>query len=203
MRQYTTRQNHCGFAGGLPVGIFDSAAMTAPISISSSYMIHRYCQRLIAYEKKNIHMLDRQGIYQRFNACYGTETPYELAKKLKLNHAIVYQWQKGERPIPWPKLKTLVNEQELSWDWLIEGREPKHCPRRKGKKSETFECQGINQRFLSLFPNMSQAEIGKELGINPGTVFKWRKDISQVPWERLKDAVDIKGAAWEWLIEGR
>ena len=61
----------------------------------------------------------------------------------------------------------------------------------------------INQRFLSLFPNMSQAQTGKEIGVNPGTVFKWRKDISQVPWERLKHAVDTKGVIWEWLIEGR
>ena len=148
-------------------------------------------------------MFDRQGIYRRFNESYETETPYELAMKLGINHAIVYQWQKGERPIPWPRLKTLVTEQRLSWDWLIKGVGPKYCHCQKNKRSESFEHHAINERFLSLFPKMSHAEIGKEIGVNPGTISKWRRGISQIPWERLKDAVDKKGVTWHWLLEGR
>jgi hypothetical protein len=51
---------------------------------------------------------------------------------------------------------------------------------------------------------MSHAEIGRELGgLNPGTIGKWRQDKAQVPWERMKYAVENKGTTWEWLIEGR
>lgn len=149
-------------------------------------------------------MIDRLGVYQRFDECHGTKTPYELAMKLGRNHADVYHWKEGKRPIPWDKLKNLVDEQNLSWDWLVDGKEPKHRKRRKNEALQPLDRHAINQRFLALFPEMSQAKIGEELGgINPGTVYKWRHDIAQVPWERLKYAVDNKGVTWEWLIEGR
>ena len=154
-----------------------------------------------AFAEYNYRMFDKHGIYQRVSECHATKTPYELAMKLGIDHSIAYQWYEGRRPIPWPRLKLLVDEQGLSWDWLIEGREPKHS--RGDGKNKPLSRHAINQRFLSLFPKMSQAQIGKELGVNPGTIFKWRHDISQVPWERLKYAVDNKGVTWEWLLEER
>jgi hypothetical protein len=42
-----------------------------------------------------------------------------------------------------------------------------------------------------------------EIGVNPGTIFKWRRDVAQVPWERLKYAVDTKEVTWDWIIEGQ
>ncbi len=151
--------------------------------------------------KENYIMIDRLGIYQRFAKCYKSKSPYELAIKLGIKSPDVYQWKDGQRPIPWDKLKDLLDEQQLRWDWLIEGKGPKNY-QRKSEKSEPLDRHAINQRFLSLFPNMSHAKIGKELGVNPGTISKWRRDL-EVPWERLKYAVDNKGVTWEWLLEGR
>ncbi len=105
-------------------------------------------------------------------------------------------------PVPWHRLKTLVDEQGLSWDWLIEGKEPKYRRRSKSEEGQPFDRHGINQRFLSLFPGLSNAKLGKELGVRDTTVFKWRHDMEQIPWERLRYAVDTKGVTWDWLLEG-
>ena len=148
-------------------------------------------------------MFDRAGIYERFAACHGAVRSAQLAKIHNVSRQTANSWKQGKNPIPWEYLKKLVDEQGLSWDWLIEGKGAKFSQRQGGKESASFVPHDINQRFLSLFPNMSQAQIGKEIGVNPGTVFKWRREISQVPWERLKYAVDNKGVTWEWLIEGR
>lgn len=147
-------------------------------------------------------MFDNQKIYQRFAECHSLETPVQLAKKLGLRHASVFRWRSGVKPIPWKWLKSLVDEQGLCWDWLLEGKEPKYCPRTKKAPGSPFDRHAINQRFLSLYPDVSQVKLGKILGINEKMVFKWRHDIAQVSWERLKDAVDTKDVAWEWLIEG-
>lgn len=149
-------------------------------------------------------MLDRREINVRFFECFPTETPYALAKKFGVHPSVAYRWRDGEIPVPWHCLKRVVDEQPIRWDWLIDGTEPKQRTRCKDEVFEPMNRHAINQRFLSLFPKMSQARIGQELGgINPGTVYKWRKDIAQVPWERLKYAVENKGVTWEWLIEGR
>ncbi|MCD7909116.1 MAG: helix-turn-helix domain containing protein, partial [Clostridium sp.] len=147
-------------------------------------------------------MFDRQGIYERFASSYGATHSSQLAKIHNVARQTANSWKQRLNPIPWEYLKLLVDEQGLSWDWLIDGKEPKHRKRRKGEIIQPLDRHAINQRFLSLFSNMSQAKIGEELGgINPGTVYKWRHDIAQVPWERLKYAVDNKGVTWEWLIE--
>lgn len=152
---------------------------------------------------ENCPILDKRSICLRFFECHSPKTPYQLAIKLGVHPPLVYRWRDGDAPVPWRWLKMLVDDQGLSWDWLIEGTDPKKRTRRKGDASRQLERHAINQRFLSLYPNMSHAEIGKEIGVNPGTISKWRRDLSQVPWERLKDAVDEKGATWEWLLEGR
>ncbi len=148
-------------------------------------------------------MLDKQRIYQRFTAFYSVKTPYELAMKLGISHSMTYQWRDGTSPVPWRRLKALVDEQGVSWDWLLEGREPKYRPRGGNTKCRPFNRHAINKRFFSLFPGLSQGKLAKELGIKQVSVYRWVHDVSQVPWERLKYAVDIKGVTWEWLIEGR
>lgn len=149
-------------------------------------------------------MLDRRDINTRFFECFPEDTRYALAKIFGVHTSLTYRWKNGEVPVPWHCLKWLVDAHRLSWDWLIDGKEPKHRKRLKGEVLQPLDRHAINQRFLSLFPGMSQAEIGEELGgINPGTVYKWRHDVAQVPWERLKYAVDNKGVTWEWLLEER
>ena len=148
-------------------------------------------------------MLDKNGIYLRFIEYYPSETPYELAKLFKIDPAATYQWKEGKRPVPWHRLKTLVDEEGISWDWLLEGKKPKYHRQGKNAICRSLDRHAINQRFLSLFPGMSQAKLAGELGVKQMSVYRWCHDLAQVPWERLKHAVDTKGVTWEWLIEGR
>ena len=147
-------------------------------------------------------MFDRVEIYDRFAECY-LATYAELAAILGIARQTAHNWKVGRYPLPWTRLKTLVDDQCLSWDWLLEGKGPKHRRRSKRQSHQPFDRHAINQRFLSLFSELSQAKLGKELGVNGTTVFKWRHAMEQVSWERLKDAVDVKGVTWEWIIEGR
>ncbi len=147
-------------------------------------------------------MLDRQEIFNRFASCYAAPKLVELARMLGVTPKLIDHWKSGRAPIPWKKLKTLVHEQDLRWDWLIEGKEPKHQIRTAKEPEQPFDRHGINERFLSLFPDCSNAKLGKELGVRDTTIFKWRHDMEQVAWERLKHAVDTKGVTWEWLLEG-
>ena len=148
-------------------------------------------------------MFDRRGIYNRFASCYSTDKPTELARLLGLKQPTVQEWKSGKNAIPWQRLKKVVYEHGLSWDWLIEGKEPKHSHRTAKGAEQPFDRHGINQRFLSLFPDCSNAKLGKELGVRDTTVFKWRHDMEQVAWERLKYAVDAQDVTWEWLLEGQ
>ncbi len=69
---------------------------------------------------ENNTMFDRQGIYARFALCYRAGSAVELANLLELNRKTVYQWASGERQVPWNRLKRLLDDQLLSWDWLKE-----------------------------------------------------------------------------------
>lgn len=148
-------------------------------------------------------MFDRKGIYKRVMAQYSVVRPVELARRLGIKPQVVLQWKDGIRQVPWLRLKALVDEHDLSWDWLLEGREPEHWHHAKKTTGKTFDRKGINDRFLSLYPDCSQNKLGKVLRVNGTTIFKWRNYLSQVPWKRLKHAVDTKGVTWDWLIEGR
>ena len=147
-------------------------------------------------------MFNRREIFKRVATCYPGKL-IELAQKMQVAPQVVDHWKTGRTPIPWVKLKDLVDEQGLSWDWLIEGKEPKHRDPCRKVADQSLNRHEINQRFLSLYPGLSNAKLGKILGVNGSTVFKWRHDMEQVGWERLKHEVDAKGVTWEWLIEGR
>ena len=148
-------------------------------------------------------MFIRQEIFARFASCYPYEKLVDLAAAMETTPQVVDHWKTGRTPIPWGKLKNLVDDKGIRWDWLIEGSGPKLRKRREGEVAQPLDRHGINERFLSLFPGMSQAKIAAELGINQTAAFKWRHDVEQGPWERLKYAVDNKGVTWEWLLEGR
>lgn len=148
-------------------------------------------------------MFDRQEIYKRFARCYAAETPSLLAKRLGLNHATTFQWRSGTRPVPWKRVKKLADEQGLRWDWLLEGKGPKFRPPIKHDRVKALNRHAINRRFLSLFPSQTQTKLGETLGVSQVAVFKWRHDEMQIPWEKLKCAVDNYHVTWEWLLEGR
>ncbi|MCC8115625.1 MAG: helix-turn-helix domain-containing protein [Planctomycetes bacterium] len=147
-------------------------------------------------------MFDRIGIYRRFASCHNVNLR-NLADLHGLSEKATQQWNVGKRPIPWKYMKALVDAQGLSWDWLIDGVETKHRPERAKKAVRPFDRHEINTRFLSLFNGMSQAKIANEIGVHQTTVFKWCNDMAQVPWKRLRYAVESKGVTWEWLLEGR
>lgn len=148
-------------------------------------------------------MFDRAGIYERFAMCYDAASPVQLAKTIGINHASAFRWRSGAKPVPWKRLKQLVNEQNISWDWLIEGREPKHFPEPSNRRAADFDWPGINRRFLDIFPDKTQQQIAEELGVGQVSASKWKHAEMHVPWEKLKYATETYGVRWEWLIEGR
>lgn len=69
-------------------------------------------------------MIDKQAICGRFFSCYGDYSRRGLAKILGVRQPTVTEWSSGGR-VPWNKLKYLSDSQGVSWDWLIDGIEPK------------------------------------------------------------------------------
>ena len=147
-------------------------------------------------------MFDRRGIYQRFADCHEAESPVQLAKIIGIDHASVFRWRKGEKPIPWKWLQRIVDSRGVSWDWLIEGKGPKELPGYVIGSKEDFDWEGINERFLGLFPNKTQIEIATELNVSQATVSKWERSEEHVPWGKLKDAINTYNVTLNWLIEG-
>ncbi len=148
-------------------------------------------------------MIDRDGINRRYLSCFPGLKPAELAEILGVKHPTVYQWVSNKRGVPWEKLKDLADAEGISWDWLLEGKEPKYRKCRKKAAPAPFDRHRINQRFLSLFSGMSQQKIGNLLCVSQMTVYRWQHTISPIPWEKLKYAVDTQGVTWEWLLAGR
>ncbi len=147
-------------------------------------------------------MLDRTAVTKRFLSCFPGKEAVELAELFDVTPPTVFQWFSGVRNAPWERIKDVADTKGISWDWFIEGCEPKISRRKLLKRSRPFDWQAINQRFLSLFPGISQKTLGKQLGVSQVSVWRWHNNKSNVPWEKLKYAVDHKSVSWEWLIEG-
>ncbi len=147
-------------------------------------------------------MLDRKAIYSRFVSCYGESTPARLARRLGVVNQTVYDWESGKTMISKVRLKKLVNEESLHWDWLIEGKEPMRRRKVVGEPCNLLDRHGVNQRLLSLFPDMSEAKLAALFGVHQTAVHKWRHDRAFVSWGALEFAVTEKGVTWDWLFEG-
>ncbi|MCC8165121.1 MAG: helix-turn-helix domain-containing protein [Planctomycetes bacterium] len=147
-------------------------------------------------------MIDREGINKRYLSCFPGVKPIDLANMLGVKYPTVYQWITNKRKVPWDKLNDLTSTQGISWDWLLEGRKPKHKIRKKVSGDTSFDRPGITVRFFSLYPECSQKKIGDLLGVSQMTVYRWYHNISPVPWEKLKIAVDEFNVTWEWLLKG-
>ncbi|MCD8244788.1 MAG: hypothetical protein LUD38_13555 [Parabacteroides sp.] len=148
-------------------------------------------------------MFDRRAIYSRFAEFCGAESAVQLAGILGLNRKTVYQWESGARQVPWKRLKLVVDEQGIRWDWILEGKEPKNRPNHDPSACRPMNRREINQRYLSLFPALPQAELGNLIGVSQAMISYWVNATSQVPWEKLKATVDGKGVTWDWLLEGK
>lgn len=148
-------------------------------------------------------MLDRVDISRRFFRHYSAESLSSLGRKFGVSKPTVAQW--AAKGVPWDKLKYFSDSQAVSWDWIIDGREPQasakvaKVPRSKNPR---FAIAKINRRFLSLYPDMTQTEIAAILKAAVSTVNDWKRNKSTVPWHRLADAVDVFELRWDWLIDG-
>lgn len=149
-------------------------------------------------------MFDKMAISNRFFSCYPGKSRRDMARIFGVCKATVTEWAR-EGNVPWSKLKCLSDSQAVSWDWLLDGMEPKESAKEAIVYDSTkpkFDSAGINQRFLSLFPDMTQTQIAHALGVTPGAVHEWHKNICQVSWQRLLDATETFGVRWDWLIDG-
>lgn len=149
-------------------------------------------------------MLERMIITRRFFSCYAEKSRSELARLFKINQSAINIWA-DKIGVPWTRLKYLSDSQAISWDWIIDGIEPKNSKKHVKVLKYTkpkFHRAGINRRFLSLFPGMKQIEIAAELGVTSSTVSEWKKNKSQVPWEKLGYSVNNFDVSWNWLIDG-
>lgn len=143
-------------------------------------------------------------ISKRFFCCYSGLSRSELAEILRVRRSTVTMFD-SKGLVPWSKLKYLSDSQGVSWDWIIEGYEPKKSRKEaKTPRSTTpkFNRVGINRRYLSLFPKMNLTQIAEIVGVTPNVVSGWKLNKRMVPWERLQSAVDMFGVRWDWLVDG-
>ena len=150
-------------------------------------------------------MFNTKEINTRFLSCFPGKKRYELATLFGVSRSFVSQWVIGAKQVPWDTLKQLVDAEQISWNWLLEGIEPKFrpvglAPFESGLGS--FETPGINGRFLDLFLDMNQKELAAHLGVTQPLISSWKRLEAQVPWDTLKQVVDSKRISWEWLLEG-
>lgn len=66
-----------------------------------------------------------KAVNVRFFSCFPEMNQREIAEHIKVRPPTVSQWQSGEKPVSWNKLRFLVDSQGVSWDWLLDGIEPK------------------------------------------------------------------------------
>lgn len=147
-------------------------------------------------------MFASKALFKRYAECYSVKKAAPLARTLGIAPQTVQAWQRGENPVPPVRLRKVVVEMGVSWDWLLEGLEPKLRHTRTLKPPETFDWEEINARFLSLFTGKTQEEIAEELGIRQVNVSRWKSCVMHVPWDKLRHAVTVYGVTWDWLLEG-
>lgn len=149
-------------------------------------------------------MLDKKAIGERFFSCYPGLSRAEVGKIYGDSREFVTHWAtKGT--LPWSRLKYLSDSMAISWDWLLEGIEPKNSDKQAKvprSKKPKFPRAAINRRFLELFGDLNQTEIANTLGVSSTTVSDWKHNKRRVGWERLEDAVTTFGVRWDWLLDG-
>lgn len=149
-------------------------------------------------------MLNKMAIGERFFSCYPDLSRSDIGKIYGVCSNTVTGWRiKGT--LSWTKLKYFSDSLAVSWDWILEGVGEKDSAKEARAPKTTrpkFPRAGINRRFLSLFPGMKYIDVAAEMGVTSSTVSEWKKNKSQVPWEKLEYAVNKFGVRWDWLIDG-
>ena len=75
-------------------------------------------------------------IIRRIFELYDSPRKNKLAATLHLDKSMISKWTTDDpetkRHPTWDTLKKIVDEKGVTWDWLLEGREPKY--RRSSRK---------------------------------------------------------------------
>lgn len=87
-----------------------------------------------------------------------------------------------------------MDEESLHWDWLIEGKEPMRRRNATAEPCRPLDRHGVNQRLLSLFPDMPEAKLAALFDVHQTAIHKWRHDRAFVSWSALEFAVTEKKA---------
>ena len=71
-------------------------------------------------------MLKWNEIADRFFSIYSEKKQSEIVKLFKTTQPSLSHWKTYKEKIPIRVLEQIVDTEDLNWDWLLEGREPKH-----------------------------------------------------------------------------
>ena len=149
-------------------------------------------------------MIDKKAISERFFLCYQQMSRAAVGRVFGVQRTTVTEWA-TRGSVPWSRVKYLSDSQAISWDWLIEGIEPRKSMKKAKipvSSNPEFAVNDLNLRFLSLFTDMKYNQIAMILGVTSGPVSEWKLGKSQVPWEKLAYAVHEFNVRWDWLIDG-
>ncbi len=88
---------------------------------------------LVTKLMKKHYLLNFKEIGERFFSLYGDYSRDDLAALFGVGPSAISDWRNNRKKVPWDKLVFAVQTKGVTWDWLLEGREPKY--RNPGVKS--------------------------------------------------------------------
>ena len=84
-------------------------------------------------------MLNWNEIVERIFEAYDSPPKSKLADMLQLDRSIISKWTTDDTEVKrhptWGMLQKIVDEKGVTWDWLLEGREPKYRRRSSRKQA--------------------------------------------------------------------
>lgn len=71
--------------------------------------------------------LNWNEIVNRLFELYGVKTQTALSEKIGVKQTLISRWIKDASRAPtWETIGRIVADTHVTWDWLLEGREPKY-----------------------------------------------------------------------------
>ncbi len=75
---------------------------------------------------KKHYLLNFNEISKRFFSLFSNLDRSGLAGTFEVTPSSISEWRNNKKKIPWDKLIYAVQAKNVTWDWLLEGREPKY-----------------------------------------------------------------------------
>lgn len=98
-------------------------------SISWDWLIDGYGEKerkhILPAEVPASHAFDTVAINARFLSCFKGMTKKELSERFGVSRHFIHAWFMDRKPVPWETLRYAVLHENVTWEWLIEGRDPK------------------------------------------------------------------------------